>query len=223
MTARDVVRDSPHLHALAPDLRRAAATDVPVLISGEAGVGKEWVARVIHAESRRGSHGFHPVECHQPAGPVEADLAKRMAGPGAVYLRDIDALDSVLQERVAKVLESKAPHARVIASTRNDLHALVAAEAFSAALFYRLNVFHLLVPPLREHRDAVPTLARGFLRTGKDALVLEPAAAKALMAYRWPANIRELEAVAARLTALGRPSVSAADVETALAESAHSS
>ena len=217
MNASDLV--SAGLRELASDLKRAAAADVAVLVSGEAGVGKEWVARFIDASSRRSRHPFHTVDCSQPPEAVEPELDRWIRGPGTLYLRDVGGLNAWLQECVAKALGSEEPHARIISGSRRDLQALLAINSFSPALFYRLNVIHLVVPPLRQRREHVPTLLRGFLGTGADSPVLEPGAVRALKAHDWPGNVRQLEAVAARMTAHGLLSVNAADVETALAES----
>lgn len=215
--ACDSLDSSPHLRELEPDLKCAAAADLPTLVSGEAGVGKEWVARFIHANSRRSHHPFHTVDCDRPPAQVEADWERLRHSAGILYLREVGALNPPLQECVAKALGSKESHARIIAGTRRDLYALVTANSFSTALFYRANLIHLVMPPLRERRADVPTLLHGFLPAGEASPVLDPGAVRALMAHDWPGNVRELQAVAARLVARGLTSVTAADVEIEMA------
>ena len=200
----------------APDLGRAAGGDFAVLISGEAGVGKEWVARVVHAKSARSRHPFHPVDCHQPPARLETELERLTACAGTVYLRHVDALNEWLQECVAKALGSEEPHARVIASTRRNVDALALGNHLLPTLLYRINLMHLAIPPLRDQREAIPVLFRSLLQTGEDSPVLEPGGITALTSHEWPGNVRELEAVAARIVARGLASVGAADVRAAM-------
>jgi DNA-binding NtrC family response regulator len=204
-----------------------AATDATVLISGESGTGKELVARALHAASPRRYNPFVVVNCGAlPEGILESELFGHEAGAftgargrhkgkfeaadgGSIFLDEIGEVSSKVQVELLRVLEEKtvtrlgstqpvALDFRVIAATNKDLRRQVDAGAFREDLFWRLNVFALELPPLRERLEDLPALAEHFLhrfgeamsrrdlRLGEDTL-------EALRSYRWPGNVRELQ------------------------------
>jgi two-component system response regulator HydG len=193
--------------------------DAPVLILGETGTGKGWVARRIHDESRRAAQPFVEVNGaslsttfleselfgHEKGAFTDAKQAKRglleVASGGSVFLDEVGELTMEVQPKLLKVIEEQRyrrlggtselrSSARVICATHRHLPDAVAAGAFRADLYYRLQVLTITLPPLRARRDAIPALAAGLLPRGA---TLAPAATEALMAYPWPGNIRELK------------------------------
>jgi DNA-binding NtrC family response regulator len=217
----------------------ASAAEAPVLITGETGTGKELVAQAIHKHSGRNGRPFVPVNCGALAeGLLESELFGHVRGSftgavsdkkglfeqahgGTIFLDEIGETTPALQVRLLRVLELGEVRpvgatrvlkvdVRVIAATHRDLEEAVAGGAFRQDLFYRLNVFRVRVPALRERRDDIPLLAAHFLsavsqRTGV-AASLTPAAMAALVAYGWPGNVRELENTVERLALAGRGS-----------------
>jgi len=214
------------MRALLERLRRVAATDATVLILGDSGVGKEVVARELH-RLRFGEGGpFVAVNCAAvPEALLESELfghekgaftgaqARKLgllevASSGTLLLDEIGEMPMSLQTKLLRVLETReftrvggvrpiATQARFVASTNQDLGAAVSAGRFRQDLFYRLNVFPVVVPPLRERPADVQALAAHFLaqfraRAGKPAMELAPAAVRLLDAYDWPGNVREM-------------------------------
>ncbi len=192
--------------------------DVPVLIRGESGVGKDYLAEAIHACSSRRGDPFVHVDCATiPPDLFESELfgyekgtftdavARRigrleLAGAGSVYFDNIDTLTPALQAKLLRVLHDRqftrlgghqdiAFNARVIASASGDLDALLASEAFRRDLFYRINVVTVTIPPLRERRDDILALVRKF--AGRRRTIDQKAIA-VLVAHPWPGNVREL-------------------------------
>ena len=224
---RSLTGDSAAMKAVRLAIQQVAATDSTALILGETGTGKELVARAIHQMSRRHAHHLVSVNCAALASSIltselfghEAGAftgaAKRRLGrfelaqEGSLFLDEIAEMSAeaqvlllrVLQERVLERVGGNEPVAldvRVLAATHRDLDAEVAAGRFRADLFYRLNVFPIRVPPLRDRRDDLPDLIRHFLRhfnrrMNKQVADLDAASLRLLQGYAWPGNVRELE------------------------------
>ncbi|HEY0778683.1 MAG TPA: sigma-54 dependent transcriptional regulator [Gemmatirosa sp.] len=219
--------------ALAPSLDRLIALaarndEVPVLIVGETGTGKGFVARRIHELSPRGPAPFVEINGASLAGAlVESELfghekgaftdarqAKRglleVAGRGTLFLDEVAELAPEVQPKLLKVIEERTfrrvggtatltSDARLLVATHTPLEQAVAAGRFRADLYYRLQVLTIALPPLRERRAEIATLARTFLPPGA---TLTDVAAAALVAYDWPGNIRELKNALWRATIL---------------------
>ena len=223
-----VVGGAPALKEMLRQVELVAQTDSVVLIQGETGTGKELIAQAIHrCSARRGR--FVPVNVAAiPPNLWESELfghergaftgahARRVgrvehAGHGTLFLDEIGELDCSLQPKLLRLLQERefervgsgvtqTSHARVIAATNRDLGELVGAGGFRADLYYRLNVFPIAVPPLRERREDIPRLALHFAATiaqrmGRPAPRLLPATLAALERHDWPGNVRELQNV----------------------------
>ena len=211
---------------------QVARTGATVLVQGETGTGKELVARELHEQSRRADAAFVPMNCAALSpGLVVAELFGHEAGAftgalhryagrfeqahgGTLFLDEVGelapdaqaALLRVLQERVVQRIGGCKPVAvdvRLIAATNRDLAADVRAGPFRADLFYRLNVFPIQLPALRERKDDIPVLAAHFLqhfaqKYDKPVTTVAPAALRVLAAHDWPGNVRELQNVIER-------------------------
>lgn len=209
-----------------------AATTANVLIYGESGTGKELVARTIHLLSPRKRAGFVPLNCaaipenlleselfgHEKGAFTGAAQARQgkfeLAKGGTIFLDEIGEMPLALQAKLLRVLQERVfervggskeirADVRVIAATNRNLQDEVAKRQFREDLFYRLNVFPLQLPPLRERSDAVALLTEYFLhrfsrQIGKKLTGVEPEALAAMKAYPWPGNIRELQNVMER-------------------------
>jgi DNA-binding NtrC family response regulator len=200
--------------------RRAAKSSIPVLIEGESGVGKELVARALHGGSDRAGKPFITVNCRTiPESLVEpvlfgsfASESQRQTGKffeadqGTLFLDEIGELSPEAQIKLLRALQDGAigvkypvkVDVRVIASTNRNLITLVQEGRFREDLYYRLNVFPIWVPPLRDRLDDVPELVRHFIarfaaEEGKRVDGIEPEALAMLKRYSWPGNIRQLE------------------------------
>ena len=227
-----MVGTSPGMCEVRSSICRVAPMDSTVLITGETGSGKELVARAIHRRSPRASRPFVSVNCGAvPASLIASELfghekgaftgaADRRAGRfevadgGTLFLDEVGELPidtqvtllRVLQEREFERVGGTRPiraNVRVIAATNHDLQQAVAERAFRADLFYRLNVFPLEVPSLRDRRQDIPLLAEHFAqrlsaRAGKHPSRLDPTTLALLQSYDWPGNIRELQNVIER-------------------------
>jgi DNA-binding NtrC family response regulator len=208
-------------------LRKVASARSTVLLTGETGTGKSVLARYLHRKSARASEPFVSVHCSAiPESLVESELfghergaftgADRLklgkfeiAAAGTVLLDEIGTIPAQVQIKLLQVLQDRrvqrvggnvdiAVNARVIAATNEDLKALTKGGGFREDLFYRLNVFPIHVPPLRDRREDIPALARFFLHGleqhyGKGITDIDGGAIEALRSYPWPGNIRELE------------------------------
>jgi transcriptional regulator with GAF, ATPase, and Fis domain len=213
-------------------IEQVAATDATVLLLGETGTGKELVARALHAHSRRAGAAFVPVNGASLVPSLAASelfgheigaftgAAKRRVGRfeqahrGTLFLDEVGELSSdvqatllrVLQERVVERLGGGEPLAvdvRLVAATNRDLAADVRTGSFRADLFYRLNVFPISLPPLRERKSDLPALAAHFLshfakKHSKPATRIPAQALRVLTAHDWPGNVRELQNVIER-------------------------
>ena len=230
----ELIGQSPAVTDLRADIERTARSDAKVLITGESGVGKELVARAVHAHSARAARPFVAVNCAGlPETLLESELfghvkgsftgayrdkqgKLEMADGGTLFLDEVGEMTLRMQGLLLRFLEtgelqkvgadrSRATvNIRVIAATNRNLRDLIAQQAFREDLFYRLNVIHLVVPPLRERRTDVPELVHRFLQrataAGHHTLKgLSPEAMEALTKYTWPGNVRELQNLIERL------------------------
>ena len=223
----DIIGRSPALRRVLREIETVAPTDSTVLVTGETGSGKELVARAIHQLSSRHEHAFVKLNCAAiPTGLLESELfghergaftgaiSQRigrfeLANRGTVFLDEVGEIPLELQPKLLRVLQEREferlgsgrtlrTDARLIAATNRDLAALADEQKFRQDLFYRLNVFPIQVPPLRERREDIPTLVRHFAqqfaRRMKKAIETIPAETmSALTEYDWPGNIRELQ------------------------------
>jgi transcriptional regulator with GAF, ATPase, and Fis domain len=227
-----IIGTSPAIREVLSHVSRVAPTDSTVLITGETGTGKELIARAIHKRSPRSARAFVAVNCaaipssliaselfgHEK-GAFTGALQRRqgrfeLADGGTIFLDEVGELPAetqvmllrVLQEREFERVGGSRPirvNARVIAATNRDLHSAVADGTFRADLFYRLNVFPLDVPALRERRADVPLLVEYFIhryakRAGKRIGSVTQETSGLLQSYDWPGNIRELQNVIER-------------------------
>ena len=222
-----VIGDSQELVELYEVVDRVADTTCTVLITGESGTGKELVARAVHNTSARASGPFVAVNCGAiPEALLESELfghargaftgahaAKAgrigMADKGTLFLDEIGEMPISLQVKLLRVLQAHEyspvgdtrtlrADVRVVAATNIDLEKAVATGAFRQDLYYRLNVIHVQVPPLRRRASDIPQLVAYFMvsaaeKTGRMPKALSPAAAQILTTYDWPGNVRELE------------------------------
>jgi PAS domain S-box-containing protein len=227
-----IVGGSPALTAVLSHVSKVAMSDSTVLITGETGTGKELVARAIHRRSRRGSRGFVAVSCaaiprelaaselfgHEIGaftGAVRRRLGRfELADGGTIFLDEVGelagdtqvALLRVLQEREFERVGGQHPirvDVRVIAATNRDLAQAVADGTFRQDLFYRLNVFPLEMPPLRERQDDIALLVEYFIsryarKAGKTIRQVSKRTLDRLKSYPWPGNVRELQNVIER-------------------------
>jgi two-component system response regulator AtoC len=223
----NLVGSSPGMREVYTLLEQASRLDITVLVNGETGTGKELAARAVHYHSARKERRFVPVNCGAlPAELVESELFGHARGAftgatslkrglfeeaegGTIFLDEIGELplpvqvklNRVLQERELRRVGETAPvqvNVRVIAATHRDLKGEVQAGRFREDLFYRLNVFPVVLPPLRERREDIPLLASHFLEKharvlGRPLTGFDPEALRALTGYPWPGNVRELE------------------------------
>jgi formate hydrogenlyase transcriptional activator len=232
----EIVGRSPALMAVLEKVSRVAPTDATVLISGETGTGKELIARAIHSNSRRAARPLIKVNCAAlPAGIVESELfghekgaftgaiARRigrfeLADGGTLFLDEIGELPPETQAKLLRVLQEHEIErvgggatipvdVRIIAATNRDLLRAVREKTFREDLYYRLNVFPVPLPPLRDRAEDIPLLTRFLVdksatRTGKRIEGVSRETLRRLTAYRWPGNIRELENVVERAVIL---------------------
>ena len=232
-----IVGSETGLRAVMERVRIVAPSDMPVLILGETGTGKEVVARAIHARSPRSSKPFIRVNCGAiPTELIDSQLFGHERGSftgasdqrkgwferadgGTLFLDEIGELPLAAQVRLLRVLQDHQIErvggqehihvdVRIVAATHRDLSAMVHSRSFREDLWYRINMFPILLPGLRERVEDIPSLVRHFAKRAADRFGLpyvEPSLAdiKQLMDYRWPGNIRELQAVMDRAVILG--------------------
>jgi transcriptional regulator with PAS, ATPase and Fis domain len=219
---------------LRQEIERTARSEAKVLITGESGVGKELVARAVHMSSVRAARPFVAVNCAGlPETLLESELFGHVKGSftgayrdkqgkleladgGTLFLDEVGEMTLRMQGLLLRFLETgelqkvgadrvrSTVNIRVIAATNRNLRELIVQQAFREDLFYRLNVIHLVVPPLRERREDIPLLAERFLRRVTHAgaypmKALSADAVDALTRYSWPGNVRELQNVIERL------------------------
>ncbi|HXH07471.1 MAG TPA: sigma 54-interacting transcriptional regulator [Vicinamibacterales bacterium] len=239
-----LIGDSEPIRQLRDEIECAARTDAKVLLTGESGVGKEIVARQIHARSARGRGPLMTINCAGiPETLLESELFGHVRGSftgafrdrpgllevantGTVLLDEVGEMSLRMQGLLLRFLETgeiqrvgadRMPsrvNVRIIAATHRPLREAIEAKTFRADLYYRLNVIHLVIPPLRERRDDVPLLVRHFLehysrRYEVPPLEITEEALARLVAYDWPGNVRELRNVIESLVvrSIGRVTV----------------
>lgn len=233
---RDIIRGSPEMDHILGLLRRVTGTETTVLIQGETGTGKELIARFIHAESHRRDRIFIPVNCGAiPKDLVESEFfghAKgaftgatqdrkgyfEMAEGGTIFLDEIGEAPPELQVKLLRVIQEdeimpvgthqpRKVDVRLIASTNRDLKAEVESGRFRQDLFFRINVFSVTIPPLRERTGDILPIAEFFLRQfslklNRPAGRFTEETRQRLLAYSWPGNVRELQNEVERLVLL---------------------
>jgi formate hydrogenlyase transcriptional activator len=236
-----IIGHSKAIRSVLKQVETVASTDSTVLILGETGTGKELLARAIHDLSPRKEHTFVRINCASvPTGLLESELfghekgaftgaikqrigRLELANRGTIFLDEVGDIALELQPKLLRVLQEKeferlgsnqviSSDVRIIAATNRDLRKMVAAGQFRGDLFYRLDVFPILVPPLRERREDIPLLVQYFLskfakKMKKSIETISPDRMKALMDYSWPGNIRELEHLIERAVILTGGSV----------------
>jgi DNA-binding NtrC family response regulator len=207
----------------------ASSRDATILILGETGTGKELVARAIHRHSERGAKSFVPVNCAAiPADLLESELFGHVRGAftgamqsragrfkeadgGTLFLDEIGDMSLPMQAKMLRVLQDRMVmpvggsnaqkvDVRIVAATLHDLPGLVQKGKFREDLFYRVNVFMIALPPLRERGSDVLVLAEHFLQQSQNPKRLSTATAKALLEHPWPGNVRELESLMRNLS-----------------------
>jgi transcriptional regulator with GAF, ATPase, and Fis domain len=236
-----MVGESAAMRGVLDRVARVAATDATVLVTGETGTGKELIARAIHAGSARAKRPFVRVNCGALAeglvaselfgherGSFTGALERRkgrfeLANGGTIFLDEVGELPPALQVALLRVLqegefervggtETLKIDARVVAATNRDLDEAVREGRFRSDLLFRLNVFPIAMPPLRERKDDIPLIAEHYARQyarklGKRIHGVSPSAMEALLAYPWPGNIRELQNVVERAVILASGNV----------------
>ncbi len=228
-----LVGDSAAMQSIRTTVERVARGDAKVLITGESGVGKDVIARYLHARSTRRDRPFVAVNCAALSdGLLESELfghvrgsftgayrdkigKLQLADAGTVFLDEIGEMTLRMQALLLRFLENGeiqpvgSDHAvrrvqvRVVAATNRDLAALIAAGRFREDLLYRLKVVHLHVPPLRERRDDIRSLVAHIVERVRRQLTFSDEALAALERYRWPGNVRELQNVVEQVACLG--------------------
>jgi DNA-binding NtrC family response regulator len=223
----DIVTKSPAMAAVLRMAEKAAASTIPVLVSGESGVGKELIARAIHGSGERRAKPFIAVNCgampenlvesilfgHEKGsftGATERHVGKFVeASGGTLFLDEVGELPAAAQVKLLRAIQEGEVEpvgarkaikvdVRIVSATNRDLIADVKAGRFREDLFYRLHVFPITVPPLRDRPADIPALTRHFLarfaaEEGKRIRLITPEALRMLAAFHWPGNIRQLE------------------------------
>jgi DNA-binding NtrC family response regulator len=223
----NIIGSSPQMQAVYRLIAQCAPTNSTVLLTGESGTGKEVIARAIHYNSLRKDKPFVPVDCNSLSeNLLESELFGHVkgaftgavtnkkgmfevAGSGTLFLDEIGNFSMAIQAKMLRVLQERefravgdtrtqAANFRLITATNKDLKAMVAAGEFRDDLYYRINIFPIHVPALRERKDDIPALAYHFLKVfsaelGKNITDISEGAMSALTNYGWPGNVRELE------------------------------
>jgi two-component system response regulator HydG len=234
----DIVGDSPAIRRVFELIERVADTDASILITGESGTGKDLMARAVHARSSRRCGPFVAINCAaMPATLLESEFFGHVRGAftdarqsrqgiflqasgGTVFLDEVAEMPLEMQVKLLRVLQARkvrpvggdsevAFNARLITATNGNLESQTESGRFRSDLYYRINVVHIHLPPLRERREDILFLARHFLKLYRVAEAKEVAdighdAAGKLLDYDWPGNVRELENCIERAVALTR-------------------
>jgi formate hydrogenlyase transcriptional activator len=232
LSASTLIRSNPGLRSVWRALEMVAPTNSVVLVLGETGTGKELVARAVHDESPRKHGRYVKVNCAaMPAGLIESELFGHERGAftgalsrtdgrfqqahgGTLFLDEIGELPLELQPKLLRVLQERECErvgggstirvdVRVIAATNADLEQMVLERRFRADLFYRLNVFPILIPPLRDRPDDIPLITRHFIRMissqmNREVCEIAEESLQCLRRHTWPGNVRELQNVIER-------------------------
>lgn len=238
MNFEEIIGNSPVLRQVLRQVEAVAPTNSTVLIQGETGSGKELIARAVHNLSQRRNHPFVKLNCAAiPTGLLESELfghekgaftgaiAQRigrfeLASQGTIFLDEISEIPLELQPKLLRVLQEREferlgssrtlrTDARLIAATNRDLDAMVEEQRFRSDLFYRLNVFPIYVPPLRDRKEDIPFLVRHFAQhfardMTKEIQSISAETMNSLVSYSWPGNVRELQNVIERAVILSR-------------------
>ena len=233
-----IVGRSSALREVLQQVEMVARTDSTVLLMGETGTGKELIARAIHERSRRKHRALVKVNCAAiPAGLLESELFGHergaftgairqkvgrfeLADQGSLFLDEIGDIPPELQPKLLRVLQereferlgstvTRKVNVRVVAATHRNLEDMIEEKQFRSDLYYRLNVFPIYIPPLRERPEDIPLLARHFVqefarRMNKAVSAISPETLEALTHYPWPGNIRELQNVIERSVVVHR-------------------
>ena len=234
----ELMGDSSAMQKVHETIARVAETDATILITGESGTGKELVARALHKRSKRGDGPFIAINCaampeslleselfgHARGAFTDAKTAKKGlfldASGGTLFLDEIGEMPAGMQAKLLRALEERTVRAvgastetpfdaRIVAATNRDLESLVEAGRFREDLYYRINVVHLALPPLRARGGDVLALAQQFIARyaepmGKKVRGFSSAVGERLLAYAWPGNVRELQNCVERALALAR-------------------
>jgi DNA-binding NtrC family response regulator len=237
-TFTELIGQSPKFRSLLEDVNVVAPTDTSVLLLGETGTGKELIANAIHQLSSRRSGPFVKINCaaipetliesvlfgHEQGAFTGATQRKRgkfeQAHQGTIFLDEIGEMSLDMQVKFLRVLQEREfeplggeevikVNCRVIAATNRDLEAEVAEGRFRMDLYYRLSVFPMVLPPLRDRHEDIPVLARHFVRVfsgkmGKEEPAISSPIMQDLLNYSWPGNIRELEHMMERAVLLSK-------------------
>jgi formate hydrogenlyase transcriptional activator len=240
-TFERIIGNSPALESVLEQVEQVAPTDSTVLIEGETGTGKELIAHAIHNASQRCGRAFIKLNCAAiPLDLLESELfghekgaftgaiAQKigrfeMADKGTLFLDEVGDIPSALQPKLLRVLQeqeferlgSGRTHkvdVRLVAATNRNLANMVARSQFRSDLYYRLNVFPILLPALRQRREDIPSLVTHFVKTfsrrmGKQVILIPAQTMAAFQCYSWPGNIRELQNLVERSVILSRDGV----------------
>jgi DNA-binding NtrC family response regulator len=237
----NIIGENPRILKIFNQIQKVAPTNSTVLLHGESGTGKELFARAIHAHSKRATRQFVAVDCSTfSSSLLESELFGHVKGAftgaindkagifeaanhGSLFLDEVGNLDMDIQAKLLRAIETnefkpvgasrlEKSDVRIIAATNRDLKTMVDEGSFRDDLFYRLNVFPIFLPPLRERKDDIPKAAYHFLRlfcrkTGKKIEGFSDDALEMLMNYEWPGNVRQLKNVIERLVIMADRSV----------------
>jgi formate hydrogenlyase transcriptional activator len=206
----DIVTNSPLMLDVLKKVRQVASTDAHVLLLGETGTGKELIANAIHNSSKRRNRVMITVNCAAlPPSLIESELfGREKANHSTIFLDEIGELPLEIQVKFLRVIqfgefqmlgspETKKVDVRIIAATNRDLSKAIADGTFRTDLYYRLNVFPINVPSLRERKEDIPLLTWTFVdeiaaKMGKHFEKISPQSMSAMLHYSWPGNVREL-------------------------------
>lgn len=245
--SKEIIGGSEAMRHVFEQVHLVANSNSSVLITGETGTGKELIARALHYDSHRRDHTFVRLNCatlpvqlleselfgHERGaftGAVQRRVGKfELAHKGTIFLDEIGEMPVELQVKLLRVLQEREferlggnevirTDVRIVAATNRDLPQAIVKNQFRPDLYYRLNVFPIHLPPLRERKEDIPELAHHFIqkhgrRTGKSTRKLSEATLRMLLAYAWPGNIRELEHVIERALITSKTDTLSVEVE----------